>query len=195
MSLLGLIGNAFQASRKSDSSFGSSDLGQSINSAFTNFGSALKDSWNTIQTELFPTEKTFEFNSSEAEKNRNFNAEQAEKLNTFNAQEAQKNRDFQERMSNTAYQRALADLKGTGLNPYAVLGVGSSSPSGSAASGYAASGSAASAGSGRGSPLVDLAHSVLNAYLMGKRDSRPTYYRSEGYNGRDYFWSDSMRWR
>lgn len=56
----------------------------------------------------------------------------------FNAQEAQKNRDFQERMSNTAYQRAKADMEAAGINAQMALGNGANSastPGGATASG------------------------------------------------------------
>lgn len=75
-----------------------------------------------------------------------YQTQSAERAMQFSAEEAQKNRDFQEYMSSTSYQRARADMEKAGINPILAFSGGSSgasTPSGSSASGVAQSGSQA----------------------------------------------------
>lgn len=150
------------------SAFGVSNAGQNI-------GSMVNNAFN-------PTGAQNAYNSEEAEKYRNwaeqqtsvvnaYNSQEAEKYRNWSAAENEKNRLYQTEMSNTAYQRAVADMRAAGLNPYAVYGGASaaSSPAGSAgggsaASGYSMSGSSAhSAGHATGL----LGRLVTTAFQLG----------------------------
>lgn len=55
----------------------------------------------------------------------------AEKQNAANKENAQTQMDYQERLSNSSYQRAMADMKAAGLNPMLAFSQGgASTPSG-----------------------------------------------------------------
>lgn len=93
-------------------------------------------------------------------------------MNQFNLDEAQKQRDWEEQMSNTAYQRQVKDMQAAGVNPaMAMSGSGASTPSGVAAT--------ASAGSSvlSFSDLMQLFMMPLQKKLM---ESQSQMYRDQG---------------
>lgn len=148
---------------------GASALG-SIGKIVNNNKNAMNpnNAYNTIKT---LTNANNQQSLSNARDAMAFGQMSADKAMAFSAQQAQLNRNFQERMSNTSYRRAVADLQAAGLNPVLAAMNGASTPSGASAQGVSTNGSVAETDNSGASALVNILGSMLS-YMSSQEVAR-----------------------
>lgn len=111
------------------------------------------------------------FNREERQYAENFNAHQADLNRAFQSSIVDRNMAFQREMSNTAYQRAMADMRKAGLNPILAYKMGGgSTPAGMSAGGGQASSPGASSGmaTGPGAPSLRAATMLNDKEALGR---------------------------
>lgn len=134
---------------------------------------------NLLGYEVYSAEKANQFTAEQNQKAMDFSAQQAaldrafqqsssDKAMQFTADQAALTRQWETQMSNTAYSRAMADLKKAGVNPLLAVTAGqSSTPTVGVASGFSSAGATASGYSGSGlkanaSSIVQSIVSMIN---------------------------------
>lgn len=125
-------------------------------------GNALFPQYQGQADELY--QNNLEWAEEQAQKQMDFQTSANKIAMDFSAEQADKERAFQTEMANSAYQRAVADLKAAGLNPILAYSQGGASvPSVSAASGISSSGAkATSSDTGYTSKQLEYAYKQMS---------------------------------
>jgi len=139
---------------------------------------AAKSQSDTNVMNMEEAERNRTFQQSQFESTQKYNTAEAISARNFASAEADKNRQFEEKMSNSAYQRAREDMRKAGFNPMlAYQQGGASTPAGNAPSGPSASGSNTSGAQGRAeaanmaaSLLGDTVKNTVSSAMEGRRN-------------------------
>lgn len=146
----GLVSGLNSAAKYAGAGQAANAVSAAAQRAAANFNQASADNANAINQSTLASQ--YGYNSAAWADAAAWNESMFNQSMAFNAEQAQLNRDWQERMDSTKYQRAIKDMKAAGLNPVlAVTGNGISV--GSGGGGAAASVSSPSMGAASGGLL------------------------------------------
>lgn len=128
-------------------------------------GRGLGRFWNDVSG----TSAQMDRNSEEAAADRLFQHDEAELAWNRNQAGVREQREWDLMLSNTAHQRAVADMKSAGINPMLAAGSAASTPSGTAAqaAGMPSGSRAASAQTGSGGVVGLIARAAASAIALG----------------------------
>lgn len=128
--------------------FDASDFGDAIREGLSNYSSSAQKAMNSFtdmlgnylnQANQYAKDSS-ELSQQYAREQMEYQTQSDKYAMAWSANEAQKNRQWQERLSNSAHQREVKDLIAAGLNPILSANAGASTGSGATGQGFAAPG-------------------------------------------------------
>lgn len=161
--MLATTGSIHSKSGNSGGSSGGAAISSAAASIADTIGRSGSQYADSIRDLLSLSRSNSAMSQANAEQMMDFQRESNNAAMSWSAQEAQKNRDWQERLSNTAHQREVKDLVAAGLNPVLSANNGAYTGSGATGQAFSSSGAMGQTDNSGTAALTSLMGNIINA--------------------------------